>query len=61
MGQVRAARALQLVAAAGAVLGYLAHGLAGFLLGAAAFWFFGLAKPPPDASLDRATGRRDDD
>ena len=60
MAQARLARVARVLCAIAGLVGAFWHGLASILLGVAGVWFFGLARPTPDDTLDKATGRKRD-
>lgn len=42
----------------GGLIAAIWHGFESILLGGFGFWFFGMAKPPPNQNLDSATNRK---
>ena len=58
IAQARAATAARWAFLLGGALGALRGGFPSLAAGGLAFWFLGMAAPPPDPDLDRATGRQ---
>lgn len=57
IAQVWAATVAQWAALIAGAIAALWHGPPAVIVGGLAFWFLGMAKPPPDSELDKATGR----
>lgn len=58
IAQARAALFARWAALGAGAVAALWHGPPALILGGLGFWFLGLAAPPPDPDLDRATGRK---